>query len=76
VLIFLSQLVQTGKFFKEAASDGPGDLVSARDLLKEVGTSANRRFHEALDELEIERVRRVHLRISLRPYYHQRIAHN
>ena len=51
------QLVQTGKFFKEAASDEPGDLVSAKHLLTEVGTSANRRFHEALDEIEIEFVR-------------------
>lgn len=74
ILISLDQLVQTGKFFKEAASNGPGDLVSARDLLKEVGTSANRRFHEALDELEIECVRRTHMQIPIRQSYHQRVA--
>jgi len=49
--------------------------VSARDLLKEVGTSANRRFHEALDELEIECVRRIHMHIPMRPCHHQRFAH-
>lgn len=47
-------LVQTGKFFRDAASREPKDLVAARNLLKQVGESANNRFHEALDEIEIE----------------------
>ena len=55
------QLVQTGKFFKDAASENPEDLVTAKDVLTEVGNSANRRFHEALDELEIEFVRTMNI---------------
>ncbi|KAL8821121.1 MAG: hypothetical protein Q9191_007373 [Dirinaria sp. TL-2023a] len=47
-------LVQTGKFFRDAASREPKDHVAARNLLKQVGESANNRFHEALDEIEME----------------------
>ncbi|MCJ1426160.1 hypothetical protein MMC29_004062 [Sticta canariensis] len=50
-------LVRTGKFFQNASSHDPKHLVYTKESITQVVTAANRRFHEALDEVEIEIIR-------------------
>ena len=52
--LILAQLVQTGKFFQNAASGNPKPLGLERKVLQATGASANTRFHDALDEVEVE----------------------
>lgn len=52
--LYLPQLVRTGKFFQNASSHDPKHLVYTKESITQDVTAANRRFHEALDEVEIE----------------------
>lgn len=51
---FVQQLVQTGKFFRDAASHDPQDLAFARRSISKAIQPAHEKFHHALDEIEIE----------------------
>jgi len=51
----LEQVIQTGKFF-EAAAINKDNIGQAAKHLKLFLPGAQKRFHEALDELEIELV--------------------
>lgn len=50
-------LVRTGKFFQNSSSHDPKHLVYTKESITQVVTAANRRFHDALDEVEIELIR-------------------
>ncbi|KAL8794617.1 MAG: hypothetical protein Q9195_002813 [Heterodermia aff. obscurata] len=50
-------LVQTGKFFQNAASANPIPMLLEKKRIQETAASANDRFHEALDEIEVEILR-------------------
>ncbi|MCJ1461953.1 hypothetical protein MMC07_000553 [Pseudocyphellaria aurata] len=50
-------LVRTGKFFQNAASHDPKHLVHTTESITKAVTEANRKFHDALDEVEIEIIR-------------------
>lgn len=50
----VQQLVQTGKFFRDAASHDLKDLAFARRSISKAIQPAHEKFHHALDEIEIE----------------------
>lgn len=52
--IDIVQLVQTGKVFRDRSLHDPKALGNTRERLKKIIPIANERFHEALDEVELE----------------------
>ena len=46
--------MQTGEVFRNRSQHDPKALGNTREMLKEVIPKANERFHEALDEIELE----------------------
>ena len=61
-MLTLTQLVQTGKFFQNAMSSNPRPLILEKKRIQATATSVNDRFHEALDEIEVEIVSGCHLK--------------
>lgn len=54
ILIDIVQLMQTGKVFRDRSLHDPKALGNTRERLKKVIPIANERFHEALDEIELQ----------------------
>ena len=48
------QLVQAGKFFRDSSSHEPKHRVPIKRVVNQSVLAANQRFHDALDEIEIE----------------------
>ena len=53
VLTDILQLMQTGKVFRNRSLHDPKALGNTSEMLKKVIPKANERFHEALDEIEL-----------------------
>ena len=53
--------MQTGKVFRNHSLHDPKALGNTREMLKKVIPGANERFHEALDEIELEIVSSIRL---------------
>ncbi|SLM39249.1 hypothetical protein LPUS_09758 [Lasallia pustulata] len=47
-------LIQTGEVFRSRSLHDPNALGNTREMLKKIIPKANERFHEALDEIELE----------------------
>ena len=46
--------MHTGKVFRSRSLHDPNALGNTREMLKKIIPKANERFHEALDEIELE----------------------